>query len=105
MFPGTLDDVSLDDFLFAINKVGKSYIRVEADEATYNMHIILRFELEQEDVLLVLVEGCQQRPARLQAHFQERLVSVFPFVGELGPDLDAFEERLIELLTQQGGPA
>ncbi len=47
MFPGTLDDVSLDDFLFAINSVAKSFIRVEADEATYNMHIILRFELEQ----------------------------------------------------------
>ncbi|HWY88125.1 MAG TPA: carboxypeptidase M32 [Gemmataceae bacterium] len=48
MFPGTLDDVSLDDFLFAINKVARSFIRVEADEATYNMHIILRFELEQD---------------------------------------------------------
>ena len=46
-FPGTLDDVSLDEFLFAANKVGKSFIRVEADEATYNLHIILRFELEQ----------------------------------------------------------
>ncbi len=33
--------------MFAINKVARSFIRVEADEATYNMHIILRFELEQ----------------------------------------------------------
>lgn len=32
----------------AINKVQPSFIRVEADEATYNLHIILRFELEQE---------------------------------------------------------
>ena len=46
-FPGTLDDVPLDDFVFAANNVEKSFIRVEADEATYNMHIILRFELEQ----------------------------------------------------------
>jgi len=46
-FPGTLDDVALDDFIFAVNSVEKSFIRVEADEATYNMHIILRFELEQ----------------------------------------------------------
>ena len=37
----------LDDFVFAINDVQPSFIRVEADEATYNMHIILRFELEQ----------------------------------------------------------
>jgi carboxypeptidase Taq len=46
-FPGTLDDVSLDDFIFAINEVERSFIRVEADEATYNLHILLRFELEQ----------------------------------------------------------
>jgi carboxypeptidase Taq len=47
IFPGTLDDITLDDFVFAINDVQRSFIRVEADEATYNMHIILRFELEQ----------------------------------------------------------
>jgi carboxypeptidase Taq len=46
-FPGTLDDVSLDEFVFAINDVERSFIRVEADEATYNLHILLRFELEQ----------------------------------------------------------
>jgi carboxypeptidase Taq len=46
-FPGALADVNLDDFLFAINDVQASFIRVEADEATYNLHIILRFELEQ----------------------------------------------------------
>ncbi len=47
VFPATLRDVSLDDFYFAINLVEPSFIRVEADEVTYNMHIILRFELEQ----------------------------------------------------------
>lgn len=47
VFPTCLSDVSLDDFYFAINDVQPSFIRVEADEATYNMHIILRFELEQ----------------------------------------------------------
>ena len=46
-FPGTLDDVSLDEFVFAINEVERSFIRVEADEATYNLHILLRFELEE----------------------------------------------------------
>ncbi|MCS7045988.1 MAG: carboxypeptidase M32 [Gemmataceae bacterium] len=46
-FPGALDDVSLDDFHFAVNRVARSLIRVEADEVTYNLHIILRFELEQ----------------------------------------------------------
>jgi carboxypeptidase Taq len=46
-FPAALGDVLPDDFLFAINDVRPSFIRVEADEATYNVHIILRFELEQ----------------------------------------------------------
>lgn len=46
-FPEALADTSLDDFIFAINSVQPSLIRVEADEATYNLHIIIRFELEQ----------------------------------------------------------
>lgn len=46
-FRGALADVSLNDFYFAINDVRPSLIRVEADEATYNLHIIIRFELEQ----------------------------------------------------------
>ena len=45
-FPAALDTASLDDFFFAINTVRPSLIRVEADEATYNLHIIMRFELE-----------------------------------------------------------
>jgi carboxypeptidase Taq len=47
IFHDALRDISLDDFYFAINDVQASFIRVEADEATYNMHIILRFEMEQ----------------------------------------------------------
>lgn len=46
-FPEALGDISLDEFHFAINDVRPSYIRVEADEVTYNLHIMLRFELEQ----------------------------------------------------------
>jgi carboxypeptidase Taq len=46
-FPQSLHDVGLDDFFFAINNVQPSLIRIEADEATYNLHIIIRFELEQ----------------------------------------------------------
>jgi carboxypeptidase Taq len=46
-FPDALGDVTLDDLYFAINEVRRSFIRVEADEVTYNLHIVLRFELEQ----------------------------------------------------------
>lgn len=42
-----LKDVSMESFVFAINAVEPSFIRVEADETTYNLHILLRFELEQ----------------------------------------------------------
>jgi len=51
-FPGRLDDVSLDTFYKGINKVEPSPIRIEADEATYNLHIMLRLELE-----IALMEG------------------------------------------------
>ena len=44
----SLNDMAMDDFYRAINAVGPSLIRVEADEATYNLHIIIRFELERE---------------------------------------------------------
>ena len=47
-FPEQLGDVELDRFYRAINRVRPSLIRIEADEATYSLHIFLRFELEQE---------------------------------------------------------
>ncbi|MCH2201960.1 MAG: carboxypeptidase M32 [Fuerstiella sp.] len=47
-FPDALKKTSLDDFLFAINSVQPSLIRVEADEVTYNLHIMLRFDIERE---------------------------------------------------------
>ncbi|MER3414620.1 MAG: carboxypeptidase M32 [Gemmataceae bacterium] len=46
-FPEALGTVALDEFLLAVNYVERSLIRVEADEVTYNLHILLRFELEQ----------------------------------------------------------
>jgi carboxypeptidase Taq len=47
LFPEALNEVPLNDFCQAINHVAPSLIRVEADEATYNLHIIIRFQLEQ----------------------------------------------------------
>jgi carboxypeptidase Taq len=46
-FPGVLKGVTPQTFYEAINAVKPSLIRVEADEVTYNLHIILRFELEK----------------------------------------------------------
>jgi carboxypeptidase Taq len=47
-FASTLADVPLERFHRAINRARPSLIRVDADETTYGLHIILRFELEQE---------------------------------------------------------
>ena len=47
-FPVPLGSVPLEDFHRAVNRVRRSFIRVDADEMSYGLHIILRFELEQE---------------------------------------------------------
>ena len=51
-FPSQLGNVPLDTFYKGINKVAPSLVRVEADEATYNLHVMLRLELE-----IALMEG------------------------------------------------
>ncbi len=66
-----MNHVSQDDFYFAINDVRPSLIRVEADEATYNLHIIIRFELEQ-----ALVSGqlrVRELPEAWNARYTEYL--------------------------------
>jgi carboxypeptidase Taq len=52
LFPAQLGRVPLDEFYRAINAVTRSLVRVEADEVTYNLHIMLRFEMEN-----ALLEG------------------------------------------------
>ncbi len=55
-FPAALGDTDLETFYRAINDVRPSEIRVEADELTYNLHILIRFELESaliEDSLAI----------------------------------------------------
>ena len=66
-FPAQLATVPLDTFYRAINKVARSLIRTDADEVTYNLHVMLRFDLE-----LDLLEGrlaVKDLPGRLaRAH-------------------------------------
>lgn len=66
-FPAALDGVSGEDWLAAINAVQPSLIRTESDEVTYNLHIILRFQLEQ-----ALLNGDLQ-PADLPAAWNEAM--------------------------------
>lgn len=68
-FPSQLGTVALETFYGAINRVQPSCIRVEADEVTYNLHIMLRFELE-----LALLEG-RLRVADAPAAWNEAMQS------------------------------
>jgi carboxypeptidase Taq len=47
-FPERFGDVPLESFHRAVNRVRRSFVRVDADETSYGLHVILRFELEQE---------------------------------------------------------
>jgi carboxypeptidase Taq len=47
-FPSQLNEVTLDEFYRAINTVKPTFIRVEADELTYNLHIMIRYEIEKQ---------------------------------------------------------
>jgi carboxypeptidase Taq len=71
MFPGALASVTRADFIWAINGVEPSFIRVEADEATYNLHIILRFELEQALI------GGGLKPADVPGAWNEKFEASF----------------------------
>ncbi len=51
-FPETFKKVAFNDFYRAINRVSPSLIRIESDEATYSLHVIVRYEIEK-----ALIEG------------------------------------------------
>ncbi len=69
IFHRALGDVSLEAFVHAVNEVRPSYVRVEADEATYNLHIVLRFELERALIAGDLV--VRDVPAAWNEEFQK----------------------------------
>ena len=76
-FPDALGGVSEDHFTKAINKVAPSLIRVEADEVTYNLHILLRFEMET--LLLSGELSVADAPAAWNAKMEE-------YFGLIPPD-------------------
>ncbi|MBN1920731.1 MAG: carboxypeptidase M32 [Anaerolineae bacterium] len=70
-FPEPLADVNLEQFYRAVNVVRPDFIRVEADEVTYNMHIFIRFELEQ--ALLSGALAVKDVPEAWNAKYQDYL--------------------------------
>jgi len=76
LFPAQLEGVGAKSFYRAVNKVEPSMIRVNADEATYNLHIMLRLELE-----IAMVEGSvavKELPEIWNSKMQEYLGVVPP---------------------------
>lgn len=80
MFPENLRGLDEETFYRGINKVEPSLIRVEADEVTYNLHIILRFQLE-----LALVEGSLDVDG-LPAAWNEKMKTLLGVVPENDAD-------------------
>lgn len=77
VFPRQLEGIGVEAFYQAINRVEPSLIRIEADEVTYNLHIMLRFEIEN-----LMLEGKVQLadlPELWNAKMQE-------YLGILPPD-------------------
>ena len=70
-FPEALGGFSVEQFHRAVNRVEPSFIRVDADEVTYGMHIILRFELERE--LIAGTLSTADLPEAWNTRFEEYL--------------------------------
>jgi carboxypeptidase Taq len=77
LFSQTMADITEDQWVFAINDIRPTFIRVESDEATYNLHILLRFELEQ-----AMITG-DLAPADVPAAWTERMKK---YLGITPPD-------------------
>lgn len=80
-FPEQLTDIDVEDFYRAINSVANSFIRIEADELTYNLHIIVRYEIEK----MIFNEGLEVKdlPKVWNAKYQEYL-GITPPTDALG---------------------
>jgi carboxypeptidase Taq len=79
VFP-SFRSVELEEFYRAVNAVRPSLIRIDSDEATYNLHIVLRFELEQE--LLMGDGGLRDLPERWNAKVRDYLGLEVPDVAD-----------------------
>lgn len=77
LFPEHMGSLGAPELYAMVNKAEPDFIRVEADETTYNLHVILRFEIEQE-----LLSGALP-PERLPDAWNERM---YEYLGIEVPD-------------------
>lgn len=80
-FPGTLQGARADEVYAAINRVSPTFVRAEADEVTYNLHVLIRFELER-----ALING-HLAPAELPEAWNDcyrRYLGIEPPTATLG---------------------
>ena len=74
---GQFDDMSVDEFYNAINESKPSFIRIEADELTYPLHVMVRYELEKE-----LFDGTLQ-VKDLPAAWNDKMEAYLEFVRKM----------------------
>ncbi len=70
-FPEQLGQVSLSEFMAYVNRAERSFVRTEADELTYALHVMLRYEIEQK-----LMDG-SLAVADLPAYWKEKFTEYF----------------------------
>jgi carboxypeptidase Taq len=75
-FPDQMAGVSVEDFHRAVNRVRRTFVRVDADETSYGLHVVLRFELEQE--LLSGRLAVKDLPDAWNARFEELMGIAVP---------------------------
>ena len=71
VFPDELAGVTVEDFVCHVNRVEQSLIRTEADELTYSVHVLIRYELEKE--MLSGKLNAKEIPAAWNAKYKEYL--------------------------------
>ncbi len=91
VFPDQFKDVTEDQWYAAVNDVRPSLIRTESDEATYNLHILLRFELEKS-----MLTG-DVKPADLPAVWNQQMKSL------LGVDVPDDTRGVLQDIHWSGG--
>ena len=91
MTGNVFSDVELDPFVHALNEVKPSKIRITADEVTYSLHIIIRFEIERD--LLSGKISTEQLPAIWNAKYKEYL----------GVDIEKDSEGVLQDTHWAGG--
>lgn len=81
LFPEQLKAVSMEQFTDAVNKVAPGFIRTEADELTYSLHVLIRYELEKQ---LIEEDLAVEQLPQMWADKYEEYLGIRPETDDVG---------------------